>query len=151
MNALNPIEIAARNYAANITGYDLSLIDLMFASDPTFAEATYDQVAKMISGPFGTLMSSELSLTEAEAGIEGYVKALEEVIEHLDNSTIMVPCDHAAQTIHTVFQALKKDIRDRIAEVTADDEEEQLELPLDASILFGALQDLGFTIVSPQG
>jgi hypothetical protein len=120
---MNSLEIAARNFAANTSGLPTELVDMMFATNPGAVEGTYEYIAPMLAGPFGSLVPAN-----DDTG-DGYVEALEDVVQLIDGFVMEVPCEHAAVAVHAALQSVKAGIQVLIDDATGVDEDEQLPLP----------------------
>lgn len=144
---MNALEIACRNFLAN-QGLDEQTVDLL-AQDQDYTARFAEFVAPFLAGPYGCLAPIEQVLTATveqttdpelvEQYIDGYTNALNDVVLHIDNSVITVPCECAAASVHTVLGALKSDIQNQINSLdagTADDPADDVPV-FDLFSLFG--------------
>lgn len=148
---LDPIERGARNlFVSEGLAGNVLLADFMFAAPEwTKGEAgaiARETAASILYGPFGNFVPANTNTnTNGDGGsafvsdkeppvspnfdeghLNGYVKALEEAITHIE--------DYRGQfgaTVDSFIEQLVVDVQARIDVVTGDDEEEQLDLPFD--------------------
>jgi hypothetical protein len=127
---LSALQRAARNLFAAQTGInDEATIELAFLN-PALVDLAEGMAAAMLTGPFGSIITAELDTTDAtEAhgcdGLSGYVEGLSDVHDRLGSYRLEGGSTAVHQGFNIALDAVRRDIEDRIAEVS------QPELPLE--------------------
>ena len=133
---LTALDAAARNLVFNLTSAPEPVLDVMFA-DPEFASSAREQAALMLAGPYGSFIPVDSDLEQ-----QGYIRGLEETIEHIENIVTPCPDKPTAEFLCDYVRQLLVDIQGRIDEVTRPAEEEQLDLFQDQDDGLASLRQL---------